>query len=261
MPELPDVEMLRRYIEDTSLDQKIVEVNAQHIRLLRVDEPVLSEALNGSSFKRCTRYGKLAFLATDRGSALVLHFGMTGNLHYLQQNEPEPDYTCLLVSFENGNSLSYTSTRKLGRIDLTYDIAGYIIQNHLGPDALTVNKKQFKSIIGKSTASIKSVLMDQSKIAGIGNIYSDEILFQAHIHPKKKTSELNDDALGMLYRKMEHVLQIAIDRQADSKSFPDSWIIHRRMEGENCPVCGGKVAKLKISGRTSYFCSACQKLA
>jgi formamidopyrimidine-DNA glycosylase len=260
MPELPDVEMLRRYIENTSLDQKIVEVNAEHTRLLRVDESVLVGALKGSCFKRCTRHGKLAFLITDRGRVLILHFGMTGNLHYLRQNESKPDYTRLLICFENDNRLSYTSTRKLGRIDLTDDIDGYIRQNHLGPDALEVDKQQFKSIIGASTASIKSILMDQSKIAGIGNIYSDEILFQAQIHPGMRANELCDDALDRLFLEMKCVLKIAIDRQADSISFPDSWIIHSRSEGAHCPRCGSRVEKLKISGRTSYFCPVCQKI-
>ncbi|MCE5322845.1 hypothetical protein LLG46_05945 [bacterium] len=258
MPELPDVEMLREYIESTSLHQKIVDVNVERTRLLRVDEPTIKRALNGCSFERCNRHGKLVFLVTDCEPVLVMHFGMTGNVQYLRNEEDEPGYSRMRICFANGSRLSYTSIRKLGRIDLTDDVDVYIIKNRLGPDALAIDKERFKTIIRASAASIKSVLMDQGKIAGVGNIYSDEMLFQAVVHPMTRANELDDMTLDRLFHKMKHVLRIAIDHGADSRAFPGSWIVHRRTEGANCPKCGSKIEKLKISGRTSYYCSGCQ---
>ena len=106
---------------------------------------------------------------------------------------------------------------------------------------------------------IKSRLMDQHIIAGIGNIYSDEILFQARVHPRTATDELDEEALRTVFDKMKTILKTAIDYDAEPSHFPDDFIIPRRHEDGECPVCGDNVERVKVSGRSAYFCPRCQE--
>lgn len=261
MPELPDVEILRRYIENTSIGQKITSACIENTRLLRTPASNLQAAMEGKSFAECTRHGKLLFVKTEGGSYLVLHFGMTGNLKYIDRTEEKPTYTRMLIKFGNGHFLAYTSIRMLGLIDLAESVDEYVQKHHLGPDAIAkeLDFDRFKEIFGRSRSNAKSALMDQKKLAGIGNIYSDEILFQAEIHPTAKIDELSDEKLRNLFRKTKQVLKEAIDYDADSREFPESWLIPHRTKGEDCPKGNGKIDRIKVSGRTAYFCPACQR--
>jgi formamidopyrimidine-DNA glycosylase len=129
----------------------------------------------------------------------------------------------------------------------------------LGPDVLDMDPEMFLDTMGESSAAIKSALMKQEFIAGIGNVYSDEILFQAGIHPKKKASALDQGQLQELFDKAQEVLWTAIESRADPEKMPKSYIIPHRHTDQKCPACGKKLAQEKISGRTAYYCAKCQK--
>lgn len=191
----------------------------------------------------------------------MLHFGMTGFLKYFKNAEEAPGHIRLLIDFENGFHLAYDCRRKLGLIDLTDDYEQFIKQKELGIDPLRENLDfaLFKRIIQDKKGSVKSCLMDQQLIAGIGNSYSDEILFQSKIHPKSSINKLNETQLQTIFSKMKEVIETAIEKQVDPAQFPKSYLLPNRNPDESCPVCDSKIIKSKISGRSSYFCTEHQK--
>ena len=260
MPELPDVEGMKEYLASHALNQKIVRTTVRDEQLMGdVSTAKLQRLLKGARLTDARRHGKHLFAPTSAGPALMLHFGMTGELHYVEKGDDEPEYTKVLFEFSGGDRLAYVCPRRLGQVDLAEDIESYIEQQDLGPDAEDLNADQFREIVGERRGSIKHTMMDQSSIAGLGNVYTDEILFQARIHPKTTASDLDDDALSNLSRIMHRVLNTAIKHGGNSDEFPDWWLIHRRSEGSTCSKCGGEVQRIEVSGRGTYYCPGCQR--
>ncbi|SDK30675.1 Fpg/Nei family DNA glycosylase [Microbulbifer yueqingensis] len=259
MPELPDVERFRRYLEATALHQRIVHLHVPGPELLVDTSPQgLGRTLGGAEFSSATRHGKYLFALTDTGKCLVLHFGMTGELAYSGRERPLPDYTQLEIDFEGDNRLAYIAPRKLGRIAVVNSPDEWISSRELGPDALEISEEAFLEQSSRSRSKVKSWLMDQHRLAGIGNYYSDEILFQSHLHPCASMGDLRESERRVLYQNMRRVLQLAIDRDADPAALPRSFLLPHRIKGERCPRCGGTLQQLEVGGRTAYFCPACQ---
>jgi len=261
MPELPDVETFRRYVDATSRHQRITAVDLDATRMLkaaRAEE--IRAALTGGRFEATARRGKFLFVAIDDGPWLVLHFGMTGLLTYFKADGAAPSHTRLLVHFEGGYRLAGVWRRRLGRIDLAHDPNDFAVTNGLGPDAFApeLGRDELGAMLAERRGGLKSALMDQGFIAGIGNVYSDEILFQAGLMPDRAAAELAGDELDALHRALRHVLETAIDRQADPDRLPSSWLLPHREEGARCPRCGGELAHRRIAGRTSWYCPRCQ---
>lgn len=259
MPELPDVEVLKGYLDSTALHQEIeaVDVNDE-IVLEGITPDKLEHELVGCTFDATRRHGKHLFVNLQPGDWLELHFGMTGDLKYYKHEEQEPDYTQILFHFKNHYRLAYIMPRKLGEVQLIESPDDFIEENNLGPDALDLDFESFKDLLSGRRGMVKSTLMNQEILAGIGNVYSDEILYQAGIHPRTKVKELSDQQLHQLYDKMQDVLQTAIDHQAKPEQFPDSYLIPHRSEGEKCPKCAGEVKRIEVSGRGGYYCPSCQ---
>ncbi len=259
MPELPDVETFRRYLNATALHQRIAGVRVREKRVLDgVSAGRLGRALKGGRFEATDRRGKYLFVRTDGEAVLVLHFGMTGSLAYEKEREPG-EHDCILFDFKGGYRLAYICQRLLGRVTLSESAEAFAQENESGPDALDVSEDEFVAILKDSKASMKSCLMDQKRMAGIGNIYSDEILFQSRISPKHSTNRLETKQQKQLYRQMQRVLRMAIDRKADPSRVPSSWLLPHRKEGEKCPRCRGKIVKGKVGARSAYWCPRCQR--
>jgi len=264
MPELPDVAVFKRYFDATALHQQIDGVDVRDTQLLaNVSGPELTSRLAGQAFVGTSRHGKYLFAVLDDDDVLVLHFGMTGHLQYYEYLGDEPEYTQLLCSFRNGYQLAYVSARKLGEIRLIKEIDAFIRAKKLGPDVLDddFDFDAFQERLSARHGMIKTRLTDQHIMAGIGNVYSDEILFQAQVHPKTPVDKLDRETLRAVFDKMKSVLEIAIDHDAEPSQFPDDFIIPQRREDGECPVCGGNVERVKISGRSAYFCPRCQEKA
>ncbi len=262
MPELPDVETFRRYFDATSLHKKIksVEVNDTAV-LKKISGKRFKSSLAGRKFESSSRRGKYIFVLLDNGDYLVLHFGMTGYLKYFKKEDKSPGHERILFNFSNGYKLAYVCQRKLGRVMLAGSVESIAQKKDLGVDALDsdLDADGFREIIGKRKGMIKSTLMNQSVIAGIGNIYSDEILFQAGVDPRKNIQSLSGKKLDKIYSSMRRVLKKTVEKKAEPDSFPRSYIIPRREEGKSCPRCGGTIKKIKVNNRSTYFCPKCQK--
>ncbi len=259
MPELPDVEVFRRYFDATSLNRRVEQVDVSDQRILGdTSGRELRRALNGHVFTKSRRHGKFMFVGTDGSAWLVLHFGMTGYLHFAERGSEVPGYTRVQFEFADGARLALVDQRMLGLVGLTEDPDEYVSARRLGPDVLALDQSSFPEILGRRKGSVKSALTNQNIIAGIGNIYADEILFNSRIHPKTQVGDLSPDDLATMFRKTGCVLQKAIDASVDVQQTPRTWLLPHRSEGSDCPRCSAKINVIKMASRTTYFCPSCQ---
>lgn len=262
MPELPDVESFKRYLDATSLHQQITDVAVLDAYLLKgVSKRELARRLKRRRFESSRRYGKHLFVCAKDDTWLRLHFGMTGSLQYFKGEKEAPPHTRVLFVFEKDCRLAFDDQRKFGEIGLIKDVDEFLKKRELGPDALDVDLPELKKVLAKHRGAVKSVLMNQRLIAGLGNIYADEILFHARIHPATQTARLGEKRLKQLFHAMRHVLEKAIESQVDVDRMPRSWLLRYRGRAGKCPRCGRELRTSKIGGRTAWFCSHCQKHA
>ena len=258
MPELPSVELFRRYVTDTSLHQPIRQVDIIDEYILDDTTPEqLEDGLTDRRFRAAQRHGKYLFLAIDE-PLMAMHFGMTGQPIFLQPDDESPEHTRLLISFENNNQLAYDCQRRLGRIALATEMAAFIQHKNLGPDALSITWEQFQRIFQPKHSMLKPALMAQHAVAGIGNIYADEIVFQTGLHPETTIDQLDDTMLHDVYQAMQDILQTAVSRRIARAALPDSYLATRRSPDEPCPRCGTPLQRIQVSGRSSYVCTQCQ---
>ncbi|MFW6117429.1 MAG: Fpg/Nei family DNA glycosylase, partial [Thermoproteota archaeon] len=263
MPELPDVEMMRRYLVDTSLNKKIETVDVlDNYVIKKVQVDTFESRLKGTRFQEVERRGKFLEVFTDSRYDLAIHFGMTGYLKYVNSQEKRSKYVRTIFGFKE-HDLRYVSKRKLGGLYLVEDSNFDSISTiqKMGPEPLDdeFTFEDFKSITEGRSAMTKSLLLDQSFIAGIGNVYGDEILFQAGIRPDKKISDLNQQKLHTLFEEIKHVLKTVIQHEIELQNLKQTFLTPHRHSGGKCPKCGSSLKKMKISSRTSYWCDNCQK--
>src|SRR5213596_4177154 len=162
MPELPDVEMFKRYLDGTSLHQRIDDVDVRNAYILKnISARELARGLKGRRFESSRRHGKHLFVRADGDLWLRLHFGMTGSLHYFKHEEQVPKHTRVLFVFANAHRLAFEDQRKFGEIGLVEDLDEYLRKRGLGPDALDISISQFKKILGKHRGAVKSILLNQ----------------------------------------------------------------------------------------------------
>jgi len=262
MPELPDVEVFRRYVNSTSLHQKIESVEVHSGKILGgVSARKLQSTLKGRTFESTCRHGKNLFVGLDGGGWLLMHFGMTGRLKYFKDMDQDPPHDRCLISFENHYHLAFEDQRMFGKVDLVEDPGEFVREKKLGPDPLELDSASFRERFEGRKGSVKSALINQQVVAGVGNIYSDEILFQAHLYPGTRIERLDDATLEKLFEETRRVLKTAIERGANPQKLPDHFLLSHRIEGEKCPRGNGEIRKIKAAGRTAYYCPACQPKA
>jgi formamidopyrimidine-DNA glycosylase len=262
MPELPEVETFKRYLDSTSLRQRITNVDVRDGYVLKwVSARQLARRLKGRRFENSRRHGKHLFVHVDNELWLRLHFGMTGWLQYLKREEETPTTARVLFSFANNRRLAFDDQRKFGEIEVVKDVDEFLQTRGLGPDALKISLSHFKAIVGKHRGAVKAILLNQKLIAGIGNLYADEILFRACMHPATAAASLSDKDLRRLFRATRHVLERAIALKTDFNRLPKTWLLPHRGKRGKCPRCGRALKSATIGGRTSWFCAYCQKRA
>jgi len=258
MPELSEVETYKKYIDKTSLKLIVKDVQIKDNRILKLSEEIFVRALKNKKFEDTIRHGKYLLIKLEN-QFLIMHFGMTGDLEYFEKAIDEPKYTKVLFKFTNGHFLSYISKRLFGHLDLTTSVEDFLAKKKLGPDAYKMSFDDFKKTLVKRTAIMKSALLNQSIFAGIGNIYSDEILFQSKLSPKRKINTLNENELKELFQNIKKVLQYGIEFKGKLENYSKDLLIpHRSKDGE-CPKCTSKIERYEISGRHGFFCPDCQK--
>lgn len=257
MPELPDVEIMKQKAEP-SLHKKVKRAEVKDEAVLDNAPQTLRRHVKNHSFDKIKRIGKNIFVDIEDDQWLHMHFGMTGDLEFIENGDGQPKYTRAIFHFDDESKLCYISRRKFGSISVIESISSFLEEKELGSDAMSMSKKEFTDTLQGKRGMIKTALMDQKTIAGIGNVYADEILYQCQIHPKTKIGDLNDDKLNDLYTKMKRIFKTAINNKADAKKMPNRYLITHRKEGKKCPDCEGEIERIKVGGRSTYFCPDCQ---
>lgn len=260
MPELPEVESFRKSITKTSMEKKIEMISlASPGMLLNTSEAQLKKSLVGNQFLKTHRHGKFLFVSLKTGSHLMLHFGLSGDIVYVKPGEDQPTRYALRFHFTDDSDLYFTDPRKLGKISIVKDLELFIQDKGYGKDALEIGVKEFIGLIQKKKTAIKTALMDQKNVAGVGNEFSDEILFQTGIHPSSLAMNLSEKQLKDIYSTMVSILKEAIKYNANREKLTHYFFLENRKEGLDCPNCKGKTEFKTIGGRSSYFCPSCQK--
>lgn len=261
MPELPDVEVFRRYFDKTSLNKEITGINILDKKTLADVEPAYFKTkLLGNKFKSSLRHGKYLLCLLSEKESVIMHFGMTGYLTYYKNEDEASKHIRLAFTFEDNSNLGFDCARRFGRVTYSDDYNNFIQKKDLGIDPISskLSLKQFQDLIDGKTSNIKVFLMDQSILAGIGNIYSDEILFQTNISPKRNVDSITEEETKLLFKSMKKILSDGI-KFTEKDKFPDDYLLNYRKEGKDCPVCSGKIKFSTIGGRSSYYCSKHQK--
>jgi len=265
MPELPDVEIFSRLVRNHCRGHVIAKATIFDPGIIEgISGRALDQRLRGRRIEASRRHGKYLFIELDGGSAIAMHFGTNGSLRFTVEGEADPPYTRLRLNFSRGAGLAYLNPRRIGRVSLCENSDAFIAHLNLGPDALdsAFDLRAFSAILKESKRGIKVVLMDQNLIAGIGNIYSDEILFQARINPDTPANRLDSKRVTHLFSAMHDTLETAILCGAGSEQgaerLPKGFLIPQRRKGGHCPRCGTALATAKTGGRSSYFCPQCQ---
>ena len=240
MPELPEAESNRLRIERDCLNRTIEAAehgeDTSHIELPGDNE---AARLVGHQFTQTHRHGKLIFAGSKTGPWIGVHLGMTGSLRPFDEEGGPPDYAKFVIRFEGDRRLAFRCPRKLGWVRVLDSPDEEIERIGFGPDALEISRDAFVETIGSSRGAIKSALMAQKKLAGIGNLWSDEILFRLGIGPERKGNELDESTLAKMYEEMRHALETVVGTQADYSKLPDDWLIRHRQQGAQCARCGG----------------------
>ena len=260
MPELPEVEARVKYLKATSLHKTIVKTRVTDDRIVKgISVEAFRKKLRGRSLESAARRGKFILLRLDRSGTLIMHLGMTGDVKYYKKETPP--YACVIFSFSNGFNMAYTSRRKLQGVWLKKNPDDLPAIRRMGPEPLSphFSLHDFTGRLKERRANLKALLMDQTFVAGLGNIYADEILFQCGISPARPASGLKAGEVERVYHEMRRILSEFCNVNAKWESLQDGYLAPHRSLGVPCPRCGEELRRLKISGRSSYFCPRCQK--
>jgi formamidopyrimidine-DNA glycosylase len=259
VPELPDVEQYRRFFDRHAAGKKVRTVWCDPTILRNSSPRSLAGALRGCRFDRPERHGKWLLAWTD-GPALLLHFGMTGELIWSGDEPARHRWDRLVLGFDEGGELRYRNMRKLGGVWLAHDRPETeSVIGALGPDALVTGRRQFAELLGRRRGGVKAALMDQTFVAGVGNLIADETLWQARLHPRRRINSLSREERDRLFTVMHSVLRLAVNGP-DYMARRRSWLTHVRGRPEaRCPRCGTPLARTVTAGRTTYFCPQCQR--
>lgn len=219
----------------------------------------LDAALSGARVTSTRRRGKTLYAVTPGGPHLRLHFGMTGELVVLDGGDDEPDHTRIVFTLSSGRRMLFVDQRRLGEVGVVDDVDDDIDAHGLGPDALDLTPGELARILRGSRAGLKALLVDQSEVAGLGNIYTDEVLFHARLDPRARASDVGDAGVRRLHRQLHRVVDRAVSAGADPGSMPRGWLLHRRREGATCPRGHGQIERFSLGGRHGWWCPACQR--
>jgi formamidopyrimidine-DNA glycosylase len=277
VPELPEVETVARGLREQIAGRRILSVRLGKTDF--IDDPeALERDLPGTRIESVVRYGKflLLRLAPGNGAAqaegkrtcLLVHLGMTGQLAPRHPAEPVARHTHAFFALDDGRELRYTDIRRFGRMALVSEAALDGVLGKLGLDPLEITQEEFRARLAGRRAMTKALLLDQRVLRGMGNIYCDESLWRARIHPARHAARLKPEELTRLYRAIRKVLSEAIrlrgssvSNYVDAEGQPGRYQLRHRVYqrgGKGCFRCGTKIRRVIVAGRSSYFCLRCQ---
>lgn len=272
MPEMPEVETVRRTLRPLVVGKTIDHVDIWYDKVITGDPETFKRELKGKTFTAVDRYAK--FLLFRLGDLTVVsHLRMEGKYHLTTWDAPVDKHEHLQFAFTDGSSLRYADVRKFGRLQLVetgteFQVTGL---KNLGVEANSpeFSLEYFEKGLKKRSMNIKSLLMSQTLVAGLGNIYVDEVLWQSRINPLTPANELTKDQVKQLHSAINETIEEAtkyggttvhsfLNAEGESGHYQEKLKVHGK-EGQPCPRCGEDFVKIKISGRGTTYCLHCQK--
>ena len=259
MPEFPEIEALRRELDEPVRAFPIAKAGPAHVATLKTYDPPLS-ALEGRRFAGAERRAKNILLPTDDGE-LVLHVHLmsAGRLRYLGHGEKQPKTPAFRLSFEDGSSIVLTEAgaKKRAKVGLYTPEAIEEELAHLGPEAYGLSAQQLGEILASDSRRLHAFLRDQRLIAGIGRAWANEILNHAQLSPYALTTELSDDEVQRLNDAIQEELARGLELRERGASDKKAYRVHNRLD-EPCPRCGTPIARVDFEEHTIYYCPTCQ---
>ena len=268
MPELPEVQPVVSTLRPRLVGRRIVQVTLARQDIVQPPGTDLPALLKGRSFTDIERRGKRIVITLDDQNRFFIHLGMTGRLTVGNGNEDVLPHTHLTVELDQSNhQLRFRDPRRFGGV---FWVGKADCAEGMGPEPLLVKPAQLALLLARTTRAIKSALLDQSVLAGLGNIYVDESLFAAAIHPLAPADSLSREQIGRLNRAIKATLRRALRHRGstlrdyrDADGLPGGFQkLHRvyARESEPCAVCKTKIERIVLGGRSTHFCPKCQKL-
>lgn len=280
MPELPEVETIRRDLNKELKGRKIIRLKFYDwAKMLQPSPEAIAKVIEGKKIQDFGRRAKLLLMhlsadkagLDDHGTTIAIHLKMTGQLFIRKQTDAPDRFTRVILELDNEEELRFNDLRKFGFMKLIENKSQLEkILSKFGPEPLTpeFTLEKFKEIISKSSRTIKTVIMDQQKIAGVGNIYADEALWIAKIHPEHSANKLSQEQLRDLFDSIAFVIKqgirdrgTSVDQYYDAKGKKGKHAQNLkvfRQDGKLCPRCRSMIKKIKVGGRGTHFCPQCQ---
>ena len=272
MPELPEVETVRRGLEKLILGKKIASLDIRYPKMIKTDLDQFRKELPGQVILSMGRRGKyLLFYLSDK--VLISHLRMEGKYFYYPDQVPERKHAHILIHFEDGGTLVYEDVRKFGTMELLAPelLEAYFISKKLGPEPTEqdFDLGRFKRALKRSKKPIKSHLLDQTLVAGLGNIYVDEVLWRAKIHPFRSSNSLSSQEARKVHDETIKVLGQAVEKGGSTiRTYTNAFGEDGTMQefhqvydktGQACSRCGAIIEKIQLGGRGTHFCPKCQR--
>ena len=272
MPELPEVETVRRGLERLVVGREIVAVDVRVPKIIKTDLLAFETDILGQTFQSVGRRGKYLLL-TLNNQVIVSHLRMEGKYLLFPHQVPENKHFHILFQLDDGSTLVYQDVRKFGTMELLQpnQLEAYFQKKRLGPEPTntTFDLSKFTQKMKVSKKLIKPYLLDQTLVVGLGNIYVDEVLWAAKIHPERVSSSLTDSEIALLHDEIIRILQLGIANGGTTiRTYHNAFGEDGRMQqflqvygktGEPCPRCATPIEKIKVGGRGTHFCPKCQK--
>ncbi|HEV8404265.1 MAG TPA: bifunctional DNA-formamidopyrimidine glycosylase/DNA-(apurinic or apyrimidinic site) lyase [Candidatus Limnocylindrales bacterium] len=282
MPELPEVETVARDLRPLIVGATIVGARCSWARTLRTQTPeAFAEAVAGRQVEAVGRRAKLVVIELSGGAALTIHLKMTGQLFVVPAETPMDPYVRLVLELADGRDIRFRDIRKFGKVglygrdpvtgELVTEVGGAAVFAAFGPEPLDTafTLREFRHRLRRRKGRLKPLLLDQSFVAGVGNIYADEALWTARLHPLRTAGTLHPADERRLYEAVRTILAEAIERRGSSiddytapegdGSMQERLQVYQRT-GEPCPRCGHAIKRIVIGARSTHFCSWCQRL-
>jgi formamidopyrimidine-DNA glycosylase len=272
VPELPEVETVVRDLRPHLVGRRVTEARAGKLALRKPWRAAWGKALAGRRVAAVTRRGKWIVVALEGGPFLVVHLGMTGQFTVARAAEPRQDHTHLVFALDDGAELRFRDVRRFGsatlypgraELDASFETAG------LGPEPFELGAAYWRERLAGTSRCLKAVLLDQRVVAGVGNIYADESLFRARLHPARPARGLDAAAADRLRRSIADVLATAIEHRGSTirdyvggsglrGGYQNALRVYGRT-GDPCPRCRSPIARTRLAGRSTHYCPRCQR--
>lgn len=271
MPEIPDLEAYATYFNKRLPGLSVTETEAPIGWIVRTGSDKFAERMPGQAFKPVYRHAKLLMFPFESGDFLVVHAMLTGRYQYAEPGTKKPRMLAWLLRLDNGMELRYFDERRMGRTFLVRpdEFAEHVPRwTEMGPDVMSdeLDEDRFVALMMKGRGMIKNIITNERVVAGIGNAYSDEVLWEAQLHPFRKRTDIPEEGLRRLFHAIRDtmnwatpiVTELTEEKGLPTKMYRDHLRVHNK-GGEDCPRCGHHITAIKSGGKETDFCRGCQE--